>query len=50
MQRRETILALAALRAMPFAVEAQQTKKPARIGLLTANLSRTIIRRRARSR
>jgi hypothetical protein len=41
MNRRETIVALAALGAVPLAVEAQQAAKTARIGDLAGNLAGT---------
>jgi putative ABC transport system substrate-binding protein len=47
MQRREAILALAAIGAMPLGTEAQQSANLARIGLLTSNAARTAHMREA---
>ncbi len=47
MNRRETVIALAALGALPFAAEAQQAAKVARIGYLTPNLAASLHLREA---
>ena len=47
MNRRETVVALAALGALPFAAEAQQAARVARIGYLTPNLAASLHLREA---